>query len=96
MNAVKLSDLPQDFKRYADGVMQNEALLVSYPPKGEFVLISKARYNELESAQKQERVQRRLDAFKTTQEAIKGNGRVMNDDEIMNTIRQYRKEMRGA
>ena len=95
MKAISLSDLPHGFKMYADRIVQNETLLISRPQKGDLILITKERYNELESMQKKERVQRRLEAFQATQKVVRKNGKSMTDDEIMENIRQHRKEMRG-
>ena len=95
MNAVNYSDLPPMFARYTDRVIQDETLLISRPQKGDLILITKERYNQLESAQKQERVRRRFESFQSVQESIKRNGKPMTDDEIMENIRQHRKEMRS-
>ncbi|MCL2199907.1 MAG: type II toxin-antitoxin system Phd/YefM family antitoxin [Defluviitaleaceae bacterium] len=47
MIAIKTSDLTQDFKRYANKVMQGETVLISRPRNENLVVISEQLYNEL-------------------------------------------------
>ena len=97
MNAVKLIDLPQNFKRYADRIVQNEPLLVSCPQKGDFVLITKKRYQELDEVNKKSLTKTRLKATidSLQKSAIVSNAGEMSMEEIIAEISDYRQEKRG-
>jgi len=97
MNAVQLVDLPQNFGRYADRVVKNEPLLVSCPQEGEFVLITKARYNELDNVNRQSLAKARLkDTIHSLQKsAVDSGAEEMSMDDIIAEISDCRQEKRG-
>ena len=91
MIAIKTDDLTQDFTRVADRVMKGEVVLISRPQSMNLVLITEEEYTKLQRV-KSDRVQKRLGNLHALQTEASTNSIPMTEDEIIDDIRQYRKE----
>ena len=74
MIAVKTADLTQDFKKYADRIMQGEKILISRPHNENLVILTEQEYNELNSKMRKKALERAKNTIKEIREQSVLNG----------------------
>ena len=92
MIAIKTADLTQDFKQYADRIVRGEIVLISRPRNENLVIITEERYNELEL---QARTKMQETLKKLQKSAIDSGAEGMDMDEIYAEIQVHRQEKQG-
>lgn len=96
MIAIKTADLTQDFKKYADRIMQGEKVLISRPKNENLVILTEKEYNRITEAQRKAALlefKKNLEDMQR-QSIINGTSE-MTMEEIDEIIAEVRKEKRG-
>jgi len=96
MIAIKTADLTQDFKRYADQIIQGETVLISRPRNENLVIITEQEYNELDSVRRLAILNNGRAALKAMQEeSLRSDTSEMSIEDIVADVAEYRQGKRG-